>query len=61
MSFKALFYKENDFLMKNNFEFSNYEDLLDLYYELKFLESVIGFLKLADKNRKIQIEKMKTY
>ena len=46
---KALYYKENDFLMRNDFE--HFEDLLELYYELKYPESAIGLLKLAEKNK----------
>ena len=46
---KALYYKENDFLLTNDFE--HLEGLLELYYELKHPESAIGLLKLAEKNK----------
>ena len=46
---KALYYKENDFLLTNDFE--HLENLLELYYELKHPESAIGLLKLAEKNK----------
>ena len=46
---KALYYKENDFLMRNDFE--HFENLLELYYELKHPESAKGLLKLAEKNK----------
>ena len=45
---KALFYKENDFLLKNDFE--QFEDLLELYYEVKQHESAKGLLDLVNKN-----------
>jgi FKBP12-rapamycin complex-associated protein len=48
---KALYYKEIDFLMRNDFD--HFEDLLELYYELKYPESAIGLLKLAEKNKNI--------
>ena len=41
---KALYYKENDFIIRNDFE--NFEDLLEIYYELKHPESAIGLLKI---------------
>ena len=37
---KALYYKENYFLIKNDFE--QFEDLLELYYEVKLEESAKG-------------------
>ena len=46
---KALYYKENNFNIKNDFD--NIEDLIELYYELKLPESAIGLLKLAEKNK----------
>ena len=46
---KALYYKENNFLIKNDFD--DIEDLIELYYELKLPESAIGLLKLAEKNK----------
>ena len=46
---KALYYKENDFMNKNDFD--NIEDLIELYYELKLPESAVGLLKLAEKNK----------
>ena len=46
---KALYYKENDFTIRNYFD--HFEDLLDLYYELKHPESAIGLLKLAEINK----------
>ena len=46
---KALYYKENDFIIRNDFD--HFEDLLDLYYELKHPESAIGLLKLAENNK----------
>ena len=46
---KALYYKENDFLLTNDFE--HVEGLLELYYELKHPESAIGLLKLAENNK----------
>ena len=45
---KALYYKENDFLLKNDFE--QFEDLLELYYEVKQQESAKGLLDLVNKN-----------
>ena len=45
---KALYYKENDFLLKNDFE--QFEDLLELYYEVKQQESAKGLLELVNKN-----------
>ena len=45
---KALFYKESDFINKNDYE--NFELLIELYYEVKLPESAIGLLKLAKKN-----------
>ena len=46
---KALYYKENNFLIKNDFD--DIEELIELYYELKLPESAIGLLKLAEKNK----------
>ena len=46
---KALYYKENNFIIKNDFD--DIEDLIELYYELKLPESAIGLLKLAEKNK----------
>ena len=46
---KALYYKESDFNMRKDFE--HFEDLLELYYELKHPESAIGLLKLVEKNK----------
>ena len=46
---KALYYKENNFIIKN--DFNDLEDLIELYYELKLPESAIGLLKLAEKNK----------
>ena len=40
---KALYYKENYFLIKNDFE--QFEDLLELYYEVKLEESAKGLLE----------------
>ena len=45
---KALYYKENDFLLKNDFE--QFEDLLELYYEVKQQESAKGLLELVNRN-----------
>ncbi len=45
---KALFYKESDFINKNDYE--NFELLIELYYEVKLPESAIGLLKLAKRN-----------
>ena len=45
---KALYYKENDFLLKNDFE--EFEDLLELYYEVKQQESAKGLLEIVNKN-----------
>ena len=46
---KALYYKENDFIIRKDFE--HFEDLLELYYELKHPESAIGLMKLVEKNK----------
>ena len=46
---KALYYKENDFIMRNDFD--HFENLLELYYELKHPESAFGLLKLAENNK----------
>ena len=46
---KALYYKENNFIIKNDYD--DVEDLIELYYELKLPESAIGLLKLAEKNK----------
>ena len=46
---KALYYKENNFIIKNDFD--DIEDLIELYYELKLPESAIGLLKLTEKNK----------
>ncbi len=46
---KALYYKENEFIKRNDFD--HFEDLLELYYELKYPESAIGLLKLAEKSK----------
>ena len=54
---KALYYKENDFIIRNDFE--NFEDLLELYYELKHPESAIGLLKLLEKNKKMFLKNKK--
>jgi hypothetical protein len=48
---KALYYKENEFLRRNDFE--HFEELIELYYELKYPESAIGLLKLAEKSKDI--------
>ena len=45
---KALYYKESDFINKNDYE--NLELLIELYYEVKLPESAIGLLKLAKRN-----------
>ena len=45
---KALYYKENDFLLKNDYE--QFEELLELYYEVKQQESAKGLLELVNKN-----------
>ena len=52
---KALYYKENDFLLKNDFD--QFEDLLELYYEVKQQESAKGLLELVNKN----LEKKEIY
>ena len=54
---KALYYKENDFIIRNDFE--NFEDLLEIYYELKHPESAIGLLKLLEKKRDILLKNKK--
>ena len=46
---KALYYKENNFIIKNDYD--DVEDLIELYYELNLPESAIGLLKLAEKNK----------
>ena len=51
---KALYYKENDFLLKNDFQ--QFEDLLELYYEVKQQESAQGLLELVNKNNEKNIE-----
>ena len=45
---KALYYKEKDFLFKSDFD--QFEDLLELYYEVKQYESAKGLLELVNKN-----------
>ena len=45
---KALFYKENQLINKNDYD--TFELLIELYYEVKLPESAIGLLKLAKKN-----------
>lgn len=62
---KALYYKENNFMIKNDFD--DIEDLIELYYELKLPESAVGLLKLAEKNkdkirrRSIQLDRRKSF
>ncbi len=46
---KALYYKENNFYLKNDYD--DIEGLLELYYELKLPESAIGLLKLTEKKK----------
>ena len=47
---KALYFFENNFINKN--DFNDIKDLLELYYELKFPESAIGLLlKSSGKNK----------
>ena len=45
---KALYYKEKLFINK---DYSDIEDLIELYHELKLPESAIGLLKLIQKNK----------
>ncbi len=47
---KALYYKENDFMLKNDKE--NFEQLIRIYYNVKLPESAFGLIKLAKKNFK---------
>ena len=54
---KALYYKENDFIIRNDFE--NFEDLLELYYELKHPESAIGLLKLLENKKNMLLKNKK--
>ena len=54
---KALYYKENDFLLKNDYE--QFEDLLEIYYEVKQKESAKGLLELI--NQHIDINKEISY
>jgi hypothetical protein len=62
---KALYYKENNFMIKNDFD--DIEDLIELYYELKLPESAVGLLKLSEKNedkirrRSIQLDRRKSF
>ena len=59
---KALYYKENDFLLKNDYE--QFEDLLEIYYEVKQKESAKGLIELVnknlEKNKEIQHQKSAT-
>ena len=56
---KALYYKENFILIKNDFE--KFEDLLELYYEVKLEESANGLLEqinnIMEKNNNMDNKK----
>jgi len=46
---KALYYKENKFMKKKDFD--DIEDLIELYHELKLPESAVGLMKLTDEKK----------
>ena len=46
---KALYYKENGFLI--NSDYDKFKDLLELYYEVKQQENAKGLLELVNKNK----------
>ena len=52
---KAIYYKENDFILKNDYDI--FEQLIELYYKVKLPESAIGLLNLAKKNNNNSIYK----
>ena len=52
---KAIYYKENDFINKNDYDI--FEQLIELYYKVKLPESAIGLLKLFKKQNKNSIYK----
>ena len=46
---KALYYKENKFMKKK--DFNDIEHLIELYHELKLPESAVGLMKLTDEKK----------
>ena len=52
---KAIYYKENDFILKNDYDI--FEQLIELYYKVKLPESAIGLLNLFKKQNKNSIYK----
>jgi len=52
---KAIYYKENDFILKNDYDI--FEQLIELYYKVKLPESAIGLLNLVKKKNNNSIYK----